>query len=126
MTETSLLLSTTDRLSIAEAMIAAYNAQDVDTYVSYMTDDACEANYRGAVVREGKEGTRAGLAAAFAKWPQNRAEIVERQAIGDYVLFREHVTRGPASDGSELVAPFEVIAVYSFEGEKCSRVEFIR
>ena len=39
---------------------------------------------------------------------------------------REHVTRGPASDGSELVEPFDVIAVYSFEGDKVSRVEFIR
>ncbi|TIX50752.1 DUF4440 domain-containing protein [Alteraurantiacibacter aquimixticola] len=113
-------------MTTAEAMIDAYNAQDVDRYVSYMTDEASEANYRGDVVREGKEGTRSGLAAAFAKWPQNRAEIVERQAIGNYVLFREHVTRGPASDGSELVEPFDVIAVYSFEGDKCSRVEFIR
>jgi len=113
-------------LATAKAMIAAYNAQDVDTYVSYMTDEACEANYRGAVVREGKEGTRTGLAAAFARWPQNHAEIVSAQEIGNYVLMREHVTRGPATDGSELVEPFDVIAVYSFEGDKCSRVEFIR
>lgn len=113
-------------LETAEAMIAAYNAQDVDLYVSYMTDDACEANYRGDVVREGKEGTRSGLAAAFARWPENHAEIVEKQAIGSYVIFREHVTRGPATDGSPLVEPFDVIAVYSFEGDKCSRVEFIR
>lgn len=113
-------------LETAKAMIAAYNAQDVDTYVSYMTDEACEANYRGAVVREGKEGTRSGLAAAFAKWPQNHAEIKDAQAIGSYVLMREYVTRGAATDGSELVEPFEVVAVYSFEGGKCSRVEFIR
>ena len=113
-------------LDTAKAMIAAYNAQDVDTYVSYMTDDACEANYRGDVVREGKEGTRSGLAAAFAKWPQNKADIRDVQEIGNYVLFREHVTRGPATDGSDLVAPFDVIAVYSFEGDKVSRVEFIR
>ena len=113
-------------LATAEAMIAAYNAQDVDTYVSYMTDEACEANYRGDVVREGKEGTRSGLAAAFARWPQNHAEIVEKQQIGSFVLMRERVTRGPATDGSPLVEPFDVIAVYSFEGEKCSRVEFIR
>lgn len=113
-------------LATAEAMIAAYNAQDVDSYVSYMTADACEANYRGDVVREGKEGTRSGLAAAFARWPQNRADIVEAQEIGNYVVMREHVTRGPATDGSELVEPFDVIAVYSFEGDKCSRVEFIR
>lgn len=121
------MMSSADaRIAIAREMIAAYNAQDVDTYVSYMTDEACEANYRGVVVREGKEGTRSGLAAAFAQWPQNRAEIVEAQAIGNYVLFREHVTRGPASDGSELIEPFDVIAVYSFEGDKVSRVEFIR
>ena len=113
-------------LATAEAMIAAYNAQDVDLYVSHMTDDACEANYRGAVVREGKEGTRSGLAAAFARWPHNHAAIVERQVIGDYVIIREHVTRGPATDGSELVEPFDVIAIYSFEGGKCSRVEFVR
>ncbi|MFA7586489.1 MAG: nuclear transport factor 2 family protein, partial [Novosphingobium sp.] len=87
---------------------------------------ACEANYRGDVVREGREGTRSGLAAAFAKWPHNRAEIKDRQQIGDYVLMREYVTRGPATDGSPLVEPFEVIAVYSFEGDKCSRVEFLR
>ena len=116
----------TSNLATAEQMIAHYNAQDADAYVSLMTDDACEANYRGAVLREGREGTRTGLAAAFAKWPQNKAEIREKQVIGDYVLFREYVTRGPASDGSELVEPFEVIAVYSFEGDKCSRVEFIR
>jgi len=115
-----------DLVAIAEAMIAAYNAQDVDTYVSYMTDDACEANYRGAVLREGKEGTRSGLAAAFKVWPQNKAEITGRQRIGNYVLLTERVTRGPSSDGSPLVEPFEVISVYSFEGDKCSRVEFMR
>jgi len=113
-------------LETAKAMIAAYNAQDVDTYVSYMTEEACEANYRGDVVREGKEGTRSGLAAAFARWPQNHAEIVEAWQVGGTVLLREHVSRGPASDGSPLVEPFEVVSVYSFEGDKCSRVEFIR
>jgi hypothetical protein len=113
-------------LDTAKAMIDAYNAQDVDAYVAFMTEDACEANYRGEVVREGKEGTRKGLAVAFARWPQNHAEIRDAQAIGNYVLMREHVTRGPSTDGSPLVEPFDVFAVYSFEGDKCSRVEFIR
>ncbi len=114
------------KLATAKAMIDAYNAQDVDAYVAFMTDEACEANYRGDVVRQGKEGTRIGLAAAFVRWPHNRAEIRDAQEIGNYVLMREHVTRGPATDGSPLVEPFDVIAVYSFEGDKCSRVEFIR
>ena len=115
-----------DRTAIARAMIDAYNVQDVDTYVSFMTDDACEANYRGDVVREGKEGTRSGLAAAFSRWPQNRAEIRDAQEIGNYVIFREYVTRGPSTDGSPLVEPFDVVAIYTFEGDKCARVEFVR
>ena len=120
------LLSADERIAIAREMIARYNRQDADAYVELMTDDACEANYLGAVVRDGKEGTRTGLAAAFAKWPHNRAEITEAQSLGNYVLLREIVTRGPASDGSELIEPFDVISVYSFEGDKVSRVEFIR
>ena len=115
-----------NHLAVAEQMIAHYNAQDADAYVALMTDDACEASYRGAVLREGRDGVRAGLKAAFKTWPQNRAEIREKQVIGDYVLFREHVTRGPSSDGSPLVEPFEVVAIYSFAGGLCSRVEFVR
>jgi hypothetical protein len=119
-------MSASSHLAIAEQMIAHYNAQDADAYVALMTGDACEASYRGAVLREGREGTRSGLKAAFALWPENRAEVREKQVIGDYVLFREYVTRGPSSDGSPPVEPFEVVAIYSFEGGLCSRVEFVR
>ena len=107
-------------LQIAVEMIAHYNAQDADAYVALMTDDACEASYRGAVVREGKEGVRAGLKAMFAEFPQNRAEIISGYHLGEYAVLHEKVWR---SNDSE---PFEVMSVYSFEGDKCSRVEFIR
>ena len=49
-----------DRIAIAHEMIAHYNAQDADAYVALMTDGACEAGYRGAVLREGREGVRSG------------------------------------------------------------------
>jgi len=109
-----------NRLSIAQQMIAHYNAQDADAYVALMTDDASEAGYRGAVVREGKEGTREGLKKMFAEFPENRAEVVWSQELGNYVVFHERVWRSNASE------PFDVVAVYSFEDDKCSRVEFIR
>ena len=108
------------RLTTAHAMIAAYNAQDADAYVSYMTDDACEAAYRGAVVRDGKEGTRAGLAAMFAEFPENRAEILSGNELGEYVVLHERVSRSAAAE------PFEVMTIYSFEGDLVSRVEFVR
>lgn len=108
------------RLATAELMIAHYNAQDADAYVALMTDEACEAGYRGAVVREGKEGTREGLKKMFAEFPENRAEILSSYELGEYVVLHERVFRSASAE------PFEVMSVYSFEGDKCSRVEFIR
>ena len=110
----------TNRLAIAEQMIAHYNAQDADAYVSLMTDDACEAGYRSTVLREGKEGTRAGLKAMFAEFPENRAEIITGYELGEYAVLHERVYRSATAE------PFEVMSVHSFEGDKCSRVEFIR
>jgi hypothetical protein len=108
------------KLAIATQMIAHYNAQDADAYVALMTDDACEAGYRGAVVREGKEGTRAGLNAMFAEYPENRAEILKGYELGAFVALHERVFRSATAE------PFEVMSIYSFEGDKVSRVEFVR
>jgi uncharacterized protein (TIGR02246 family) len=108
------------RLAIAQQMIAHYNAQDADAYVALMTDDAAEAGDRGAVVREGKEGVRAGLKAMFAEFPENRAEILTAYELGDYVALHERVFRSATAE------PFEVMSIYSFEGDKVSRVEFVR
>ena len=110
----------TNRLAIAEQMIAHYNAQDADAYVALMTDDAAEAGYRGAVLREGREGVRSGLKAMFAEFPENRAEIVTGYQLGEFAVLHEKVWRSAASE------PFEVMSIYSFEGDKCSRVEFVR
>ena len=108
------------RLDIAEQMIAHYNAQDADAYVALMTDDAAEAGYRGAVLRDGKEGLRSGLKAMFAEFPENRAEIVTGYQLGEFAVLHEKVWRSAASE------PFEGMSIYSFEGDLCSRVEFVR
>jgi hypothetical protein len=109
-----------DRPGIAREMIARYNAQDADAYVAFMTDDACEAGYRGAVLREGREGVRSGLKAMFAQYPQNRADILATFELGETVVLHEAVEPAPGGE------TFEVMSVYSFEGDKVSRVEFIR
>jgi len=109
-----------NKLSIAEQMIAHYNAQDADAYVALMTEDAAEAGYRGDVLREGKEGVRSGLKAMFAQFPENRADILSGHQLGDYVVLHERVFR------SRTAEPFDVMAIYSFEGDKVSRVEFVR
>jgi uncharacterized protein (TIGR02246 family) len=108
------------RLDTAHRMIALYNAQDADGYVALMSDDACEVTYRGAVLREGREGVRSGLKAMFAQFPQNRADILSSYLLGETVVLHEKVARAP--DGDQ----FEVMSIYSFSGDKVERVEFIR
>lgn len=109
-----------DRIATAHEMIARYNAQDADAYVALMTDDACEATYRGAVLREGREGVRSGLKAMFAEFPHNRADILSSYALGETVVLHEKVSRSPE------VEPFEVMSIYTFSDDKVDRVEFIR
>ncbi len=120
MADNATLLTADERIAITHEMIAVYNAQDADAYVTFMTDEACEATYRGAVLRDGREGVRSGLKAMFAQFPQNRADIVTSYCLGETVVLHEKVERAPDGD------KFEVMSIYTFEGDKVSRVEFIR
>lgn len=120
MAATETTLSPDARIAITHEMIARYNAQDADAYVAYMTVGAAEATYRGAVLRDGKEGVRAGLNAMFAQFPHNRADILQTLVLGETVLLHEKVSRAP--DGEQ----FEVMSIYTFSGDKVDRVEFIR
>lgn len=111
---------TADRIATTHEMIARYNAQDADGYVELMTDGACEATYRGAVLREGREGVRSGLKAMFAEFPHNRADVLASYALGETVVLHEKVSRSPEAE------PFEVMSIYTFSDDKVDRVEFIR
>lgn len=113
-------MTAADRLALVDELMARYNAQDADGYAALMTDDACEAVYRGAVLRDGRGGVRTGLAAMFAEFPQNRAVVHARYAVGDKVVLHEEVFR------SDTTAPFEVVSIYSFCDGKVERVEFVR
>ncbi len=64
---------------------------------------------------------RAGLKAMFAQFPQ-RSRRYRRQLVppNQTVVLHEKVARAPDGD------KFEVMSIYTFEGDKVSRVEFIR
>lgn len=109
-----------DRLGLVDELMARYNAQDAAGYAALMTEDAVEAGYRGAVLRDGREGVLSGLAAMFAEFPQNRAVVHAAYAVGDKVVLHEEVFR------SDSAQPFFVISIYSFVGDKVERVEFVR
>ena len=108
------------RYATLDTLVDRYNAFDADGYAALFADDGVEAMYRGADLRVGKQGVRDGNAKTFTDFPQNRVEVLDRKTFGETVLVHEKVWRTP--DGE----PFEVMAIYSFAGDKIARVEFVR
>ena len=107
--------------AIAQAQLDAYNAQDLDAYCGYFTDDVVVADVGGEANLRGNAAYRERYAGAFAKFPNNKAALVSRMAISDTVIDYERVERG---DG--VTAPFDVIAIYTFRGGKIARVDFVK
>jgi hypothetical protein len=106
---------------VAQAQLDAYNAQDLDWYCSYFTDDVIVADVGGAVTGQGIEAYRTRYQGAFAKFPNNKAELLNRIVLGQTVIDHERVDRG---DGE--TALFEVAAIYTFRGDKIARVDFAK
>ena len=107
--------------AITQASLDAYNAQDLDVYCGFFSDDIVVADINGAVTSAGIAAYRDRYAGAFAKFPKNRAEIVNRIVLGNTVIDHESVDRG---DGVTPV--FEVAAIYTFRGDKIARVDFAK
>ncbi|MEI7931700.1 MAG: nuclear transport factor 2 family protein [Alphaproteobacteria bacterium] len=107
--------------SITQAQLDAYNAQDLDAYCGFYTDDVVIADVGGAVSTQGNAALRERYAGAFSKFPKNRADLKNRIVLGNTVIDHEYVDRG---DG--VTPPFEVAAIYTFRGDKIARVDFAK
>jgi hypothetical protein len=106
---------------IAQRQLDAYNAQDLDAYCSFFTDDVVVANLGGDVTSSGIDAYRARYRDAFAKFPNNRAALLNRMVLDATVIDHESVDRG---DGTTPV--FEVAAIYTFRGDRIARVDFAK
>ena len=107
--------------AVAQAQLDAYNVQDLDAYVTFFTEDVVIADVGGAVSSHDLKGLRDRYAGAFAKFPNNKAEVLNRIVLGNAVIDHERVDRG---DGVTPV--FEVAAIYTFRGDKIARVDFTK
>jgi hypothetical protein len=106
--------------AIVQRQLDAYNAQDLDAYVSCYAADCVIAGLNGAITETGRENLRARYAKTFAEFPENRAKLVNRIHVGDFVIDHEDVSRGPGKDR------FEVIAIYTVKNGHIARVDFAK
>ncbi len=104
-----------------QGSLDAYNAQDLDAYCGFFTDDVVVADVGGSANLEGNAAYRERYAGAFAKFPKNKAVLVNRIVLGNTVIDHERVDRG---DGT--TPTFEVAAIYTFRDGKIARVDFAK
>ena len=106
--------------TVVRAQLDAYNAQDIEAFVTYFADDITVADLNAAPNLTGLEAYRERHVGLFAQHPQNRAELLSRAVIGKTVIDHERVFRSPDA------TPFEVAAIYTFAGDKIARVDFVK
>ena len=106
--------------AIAQKQLDAYNAQDLETYVSYFAEDCIVSGLNGTPTETSRAAVKARYAKAFAQFPQNKAELKNRIAVGNTVVDHELVIRKPGGE------QFEIIAIYSFRDGLIARVDFAK
>ena len=107
-------------LIVAQKQLDAYNAQDLDAYCAFFAADVVVADLNGAVTTQGGDAYRARYAKTFGDFPENKAELLNRIAVGSTVIDHEKVIRKPSGD------TFEVIAIYTLADGKIARVDFAK
>lgn len=107
-------------VTIAQAQLDAYNAQDLEKYVTYFAPDCVISGLGGTPTETSRDAIKARYAKAFAQFPQNKAELKSRIAVGNTVVDHELVIRSPGGE------QFEIIAIYTFKDGLISRVDFAK
>lgn len=107
-------------VDIAQKQLDAYNAQDLEKYVSYFTEDCIVSGLNGVPTETSREAIKARYAKAFAQFPQNKAELKNRIAVGNTIVDHELVIRAPGGE------QFEIIAIYTFRDGLIARVDFAK
>lgn len=105
---------------LVQAQFDAYNAQDVERFMTFYAPNAVLASFNGDVLAEGAEAIRQRHVNLFATHPRNQARLVNRIAFADTVIDHESVERTPGGER------FEVAAIYTIKNGLIARVDFAR
>ena len=107
-------------IDIAQKQLDAYNAQDLEKYMTYFTEDCIVSGLNGTPTETSRDAIKARYAKAFSQFPQNKAELKNRIAVGNTVVDHELVIRAPGGE------QFEIIAIYTFRDGLIARVDFAK
>ncbi len=107
---------------VVQAQVNAYNAQDLDAFLSTYADDAAIVKAgTGETLTAGKAALRERYGTMFRRFPSNRVRIAERRTEGERVVFDHEIITGRTPERPD---PWDVGFVrYEVEGGLIRRVE---
>lgn len=105
--------------SVVQAQLDAYNAQDINAFCDCFADDCVIAALNGETAAHGKTAVRARYEKLFGEFPNNRAHLVNRIAVGDVVVDHEDIERAP---GNRI----ELAMIYTVKNGRIARAEVVR
>lgn len=104
---------------IVQRQLDAYNARDIEGFMAQFAEHCVIADLNGVVTQNGKAAIRERYAALFSEFPENRARLINRIAVGDVVIDHEDITRAPGQG-------FRAAAIYTVQDGLIARVDFVR
>lgn len=94
-------------LELVERQLEAYNAKDLEGFVSLFSPEVKVFNFPNELVLTGREAFRRRYEERF-KTPGLYAAIEARRIMGKYILDFEHVTQDGQENGTKVIAIYEV------------------
>jgi len=105
---------------IVQAQVDAFNARDLERFLSFYADDARILDYPDQVLASGKDAMRDRYRKLFQPAEQLHATIQHRTVFDRFVIDQERVTGLP--DGKVT----DAVAIYETKGGRIVRVTFLR
>lgn len=81
-----------DEAQVVQDQVEAYNARDLDRFLSCYSPDAVVEDGAGTVMMQGHDAMRGMYGALFSQSPDLHVEIPRRIHVGQWVIDEEHIT----------------------------------
>ncbi|MFP4845700.1 nuclear transport factor 2 family protein [Winogradskyella sp. PE311] len=110
--------SLTEFETIVQKQLNAYNAKDVDAFMSSYSEDVKLFNYPNEILSEGKDQMRKDYISWFNRTPDLKATVKKRIVIGNKVIDEEQVTANGRI--------FNTVAIYEVVNGLINKVTFMQ
>jgi len=107
-------------MEVVEEQFLAYNAKDVERFISTYSADVVIEDGEGNLLMKGHDQMREQYGALFKTNPDLNCRIVKRMRIGNYVVDEEEVTGVQGSS-----TPMHAVAIYRIEEDKIVHVRML-